>query len=175
MTAIPVICDRCRAAGSSGDPPFADFGDLLDFAPVPRRPRVGGWSPDVQRAFIAALAVTGSARQSAAAVGRAQYGVEQLRNAKASEGFNAAYDRALAIAEEKGRHRLAAGVAALVRADASALPPPVETAESDNTSPLKVLAPTTAELRFPRGGFLRLCVVESGADLPPLQYLSASE
>ena len=117
---IPVICDRCRTAGSAGSAPFTDLGDLLDFAPVPRRPRVGGWSADVQRAFIAALAVTGSARQSAAAVGRAQYGVEQLRRAKGSAGFNAAFDRAMTLAGEKGRHRLAAGVAAVARADAAA-------------------------------------------------------
>jgi hypothetical protein len=123
---IPLICDRCRAQGIPGAPPFADLGDLLDFAPVPRRPRVGGWDAQAQRAFIAALAVTGSPRQSAAAVGRAQFGVDQLRRAKGSEGFNAAYDRALALAQEKGRHRLAAGMAALVRADAAASRPPLE-------------------------------------------------
>ena len=64
---IPVICDRCRAEGFGNAEEFADFGDLLDFEPVPRRPRADGWTPEVQRAFIAALAVTGSDRQAARA------------------------------------------------------------------------------------------------------------
>jgi hypothetical protein len=115
---IPVICDRCRAEGVAGEAQFADFGDLLDFEPVPRRPRADGWTPELQRAFIAALAVTGSPRRGARAVGKAQYGAEQLRKAKGAEGFNAAWDRAMALAAEKGRHRLAAGISAAIEADA---------------------------------------------------------
>jgi hypothetical protein len=119
MTApIPVICDRCRATGDAGEAPFADFGDLLDFKPVPRRPRADGWNPELQRAFIAALAVTGSPRRAARAVGKAQYGAEQLRKAEGAEGFNVAWDKAMALAAEKGRHRLAAGISAVIEADA---------------------------------------------------------
>jgi hypothetical protein len=131
---IPVVCDRCRAEGMAGEEAFADFGDLLDFEPVPRRPRADGWTPDLQRAFIAALAVTGSPRRAARAVGKAQYGAEQLRKAKGAEGFNAAWDRAMALAAEKGRHRLAAGISAAIEADArpdlvkAAPPPPDEPA-----------------------------------------------
>lgn len=107
---IPVICDRCRAEGFGDAEGFADFGDLLDFEPVPRRPRADGWTPEVQRAFIAALAVTGSDRQAARAVGKAQYGVEQLKKAKGNEGFMAAHARALAFAADDRNRRLAAGV-----------------------------------------------------------------
>lgn len=119
---IPVICDRCRARGAAGEAQFADFGDLLDFEPVPRRPRADGWTGELQRAFIAALAVTGSPRRAARAVGKAQFGADQLRKAKGAEGFNAAWDKAMAQAAEKGRHRLAAGFGAVVREDALSRP-----------------------------------------------------
>lgn len=119
---VPVLCDRCRAAGHAGESPFAHLGDLLDFEPVPRRPRIGGWTPDVQRAFIAALAATGSARRAAAAVNRAQYGVVQLLNAKGSASFAAAYARAMEMAEADERERLAEGVSATLRTAADAWP-----------------------------------------------------
>ncbi len=119
---IPVICDRCRARGVAGEADFTDFGDLLDFEPVPRRPRADGWTPELQRAFIAALAVTGSPRRAARAVGKAQFGADQLRKAKGAEGFNAAWDKAMALAAEKGRHRLAAGFDAVLREDRRSLP-----------------------------------------------------
>src|SRR4051794_11084909 len=75
---IPVVCDRCREEGLAGAESFAGLGDLLDFEPVPRKTaRADGWTPDKQRAFIAALAVTGSDRRAAHAVGMAPNGVEQ--------------------------------------------------------------------------------------------------
>lgn len=110
---IPVICDRCRGEDFGHAEGFADVGDLLDFEPVPRRPRADGWTSEVQRAFIAALAVTGSDRQAARAVGKAQYGVEQLKKAKGNEGFMAAHARALALAADDRNRRLAAGVRAV--------------------------------------------------------------
>jgi hypothetical protein len=120
---IPVVCTRCRAEGVAGAEGFEDLGDLLDFAPVPRRPRADGWTPDVQRAFIAALAVTGSERQAAAAVGKAQYGVTQLKQSPGNESFMAARERALAMAEaDKGR-RLAGGVHAVTAPAAHWRPP----------------------------------------------------
>jgi len=120
---IPVICDRCRAEGFGDAGGFADFGDLLDFEPVPRRPRADGWTPEVQRAFIAALAVTGSDRQAARGVGKAQYGVEQLKKAKGNEGFMAAHARALATAADDKNRRLAAGVHAVAGPAAHWRPP----------------------------------------------------
>jgi hypothetical protein len=66
---IPVICDRCRATGIAGEADFSHLGDLLDFAPVPRKTeRADGWSPEKQRAFIAALSPPGSKRQAALAI-----------------------------------------------------------------------------------------------------------
>ena len=56
MSTIPVICDRCRKVGYSGDGDFSHLGDLLEFTPVPRKKeRVDGWTAERQRAFIAAL------------------------------------------------------------------------------------------------------------------------
>lgn len=119
-TPIPLTCDRCRVEGAAGEDPFAQYAELLDFEPVPRRPRADGWDAEVQRAFIAMLAATGSPRQAAAAVGKAQFGVEQLRKAKGNESFMAAFDRAMAFFAENRSQRLAEGV----RAATAAIPRP---------------------------------------------------
>jgi hypothetical protein len=106
---FPVLCDRCHAQGLAGEAEFerlAGLGDLLDFEPVPRRvARADGWTPDIQRAYVAALAVTGSERQAAAAVERAAYGVTQLRQAEGNEGFLAACEKAMEIYRERERVR----------------------------------------------------------------------
>lgn len=112
MSSIPVICDRCRQLGTAGAGDFSHLGDLLDFAPVPRRKeRVDGWNAEKQRAFIAALAATGSKRRAAMAIGMAAYGVDQLLKAAGSDSFKAAFDRAMAIARQGGTMRIARGVA----------------------------------------------------------------
>lgn len=61
---VPVICDSCRKTGLSGEADFTHLGDLLEFDPVPVQPRVNGWDPEAQRAFIALLAATGSKRRA---------------------------------------------------------------------------------------------------------------
>lgn len=99
--AIPVVCDTCRASGIAGEGPFAAIPDILEFEPVPRRAHANGWSPEHQRAFIAALAITGSPRQAARHVGRAQFGAEQLRSAKGGRSFAAAWDAALELARDR--------------------------------------------------------------------------
>jgi hypothetical protein len=66
---LPVICEKCRATGMAGDEAFSAIPDILDFTPVQRRARAYGWSPELQRAFIAALAITGSRREAARAIG----------------------------------------------------------------------------------------------------------
>lgn len=123
MSTIPVICDRCRSAGHSGKGDFSHLGDLLDFAPVPRRPRVGGWDPDAQRAFIAALSATGSKRRAAMSIGRSAFGVDQLLKAAGSDSFRAACERAMAIARQNGSMKLAQGVADAAARNAQLAPP----------------------------------------------------
>lgn len=111
MSTIPVICDRCRSVGNSGEGDFSHLGDLLDFTPVPRRKRVNGWDAEAQRAFIAALAMTGSKTTAAKSLGRNPFGIDQLLKAEGSESFRLAFDRAIAIAEKNGAMRIATGVA----------------------------------------------------------------
>jgi len=121
---IPVICDRCRAEGVAGDDPFAAFGTLLDFEPVPRRKRrADGWTPEVQRAFVAALSLTGSDRAATRAVGKAQFGVDQLRRAEGNESFLAACDEAMAMAADERSRRLAEGLRAIAAEQSGWRPP----------------------------------------------------
>ena len=120
---IPVICDRCRQTGIAGETDFSHLGDLLEFDPVPRRPRVKGWSPERQRAFIAALSATGSKRQAAQAVGMATYGVDQMLKSEDGDSFKAAFDRAMAIAARHGSMKIAQGVADAAARNAQLTPP----------------------------------------------------
>jgi hypothetical protein len=91
----PVVCDRCRAEGLAGLGSFSAMKPLLDFTPVPRRYRHDGWTPKRQRAFIAALAETGSVAQAAAAVNMTPEGAYNLRRQPGSDEFRAAWDAAL--------------------------------------------------------------------------------
>jgi len=110
---IPVLCDLCAARGEAGGVDFTMFGDLLDFEPVPRKKqRADGWTPEVQRYFIAALALTGSERQAAHAVGKAQFGVTQLKTAEGNESFMAAHAKAMAFYEAERSRRLSEGLQA---------------------------------------------------------------
>ncbi len=112
---LPVICDQCRAAGMAGDAAFSAIPDLLDFTPVPRRARADGWKEEHQRAFIAALAITGSPRQAARAIGKHQFGAEGLRNARGGKSFAAAWDAAIELARERETHRIQGNLAELAR------------------------------------------------------------
>ena len=71
---------------------------LPPFAPVPReKDRSNGWKPEVQRAFIEALAETGSVRSAARRVGRAEVGAYLIRRHPDAQEFRAAWDAALDI------------------------------------------------------------------------------
>ncbi|WP_447726266.1 hypothetical protein [Sphingomonas koreensis] len=73
-----------------------DRPPLPEFTPVPRRHnRHDGWTPERQRAFIEALADTGSVTRAAAQVNIAQTNCYSLRRAPGAEGFRAAWDAAL--------------------------------------------------------------------------------
>jgi hypothetical protein len=112
---IPVICDRCRAEGVAGDPQFSAIADILDFEPVQRRARADGWSAEYQRAFIAALAITGAPRRAARAIGKHAFGAEQLRKARGARSFAAAWDAALEIYRDREAMRLKDNMAELAR------------------------------------------------------------
>lgn len=73
-----------------------DRPPLPDFTPVPRRNnRHDGWTPERQRAFIEALADSGSVTRAAAMVNMAQANCYTLRRAPGAESFRAAWDAAL--------------------------------------------------------------------------------
>ena len=111
--AVPVICDRCRAEGQAGDPAFAAIPDILAFDPVPRRARVDNWTAEHQRAFIVALAITGSPRQAARALGRHPFGAEQLRTARGGRGFAEAWEAAMDLARDREFARIHANLSDL--------------------------------------------------------------
>ena len=121
---IPVICDRCRSTGISGEADFSHLGDLLEFDPVPRKhDRVDGWHAERQRAFIAALAATGSKRRAAQSLGMATFGIDQMLKARGNESFRLAYDRAMAIAKANGSMNIARGIADAAARQSQLTPP----------------------------------------------------
>lgn len=69
---------------------------LPDFTPVPRsKDRSNGWKPEVQRAFIEALADTGSVSDACRRVGRTTVGAYHLRRHPEAGEFRAAWEAAL--------------------------------------------------------------------------------
>lgn len=73
----------------------------FEWRPVPRRPRADGWTPEVQRSFIQALADTGLVEHAARAVNMSVQSAYRLRNASESRGFAQAWHAALASAAER--------------------------------------------------------------------------
>jgi hypothetical protein len=97
---ISVTCDRCGAAGIAGLADFSLLGDLLAFAAVPRRnKRKDGWTPVLQREFIARLAQTASPQMAADAMGKNLHGVKKLLVAAGADAFRAAWERAVELGE----------------------------------------------------------------------------
>jgi hypothetical protein len=68
---------------------------LPKFAPVPRKPRHDGWTPERQKAFIEALADTGSVSRAAAMVNMSSEGAYYLRRQPGADGFRRAWEAAL--------------------------------------------------------------------------------
>jgi hypothetical protein len=77
----------------------------------------------VQRAYIAALSLTGSDRAACRAVAKSAFGVNQLLAHEGSDGFAAAREQALAIAADERSRRLAEGLRT-VAAEQSGWRPP---------------------------------------------------
>ena len=68
---------------------------LPQFEPVPRKYRHDGWTPERQKAFIAALADTGSVKRAAFHVNMSPEGAYWLRRQPGSETFRRAWEAAL--------------------------------------------------------------------------------
>lgn len=103
---MPVICDVCRKHGNAGGDGFAEIADILNFEPVPRRTQVNNWTAELQRAFVAALAITGSERRAGKAIGRHEYGAQKLRKARGGKAFDEACEAALQIYRDREMVRL---------------------------------------------------------------------
>ena len=66
-----------------------------DWVPVLKKRRKDGWSPDKQRAFIEALADTGSVATAAQRVGMSESSAYRLRRAPGAEAFVRAWGAAI--------------------------------------------------------------------------------
>jgi hypothetical protein len=75
--------------------PRVDRDPLPDFDAVPRKYRHDGWTPERQRAFIEALADTGSVRRAALQVNMSSVACYYLRRQPGAEGFRRAWEAAL--------------------------------------------------------------------------------
>ena len=98
---LPVICDKCAAEGIAGDEAFADIPYLLAFDPVPRPAHDRLWDAPTQRAFVAALAVTGSIERAARSIRRHAFAIEKLRKSRGAREFNEACEAALDVARQR--------------------------------------------------------------------------
>ena len=81
---------------------------LLDFEPAPRKnKRKDGWTPALQKRFVAFLAHSGSPNMAAEALGKNRHGVEKVYKAEGAEEFRAAWDGAVDLFAERDAERRA--------------------------------------------------------------------
>jgi len=86
-----------------------DIAALLRFEPVPRKVEVeGGWTPELQREFIARLAAHGSANKACDEMGKNRTGLTKLYNNPQGASFRAAWDGAVTLARQRKAAREAA-------------------------------------------------------------------
>lgn len=94
-----------------------EIAPLLDFDPVPVKPRANGWDAEAQRAFVALLAITGSKLRAARAIGRVPASMDRILKRDDAAGLRDAQDRALALYRRNHSEKLAHGFAAARKAD----------------------------------------------------------
>ena len=79
---------------------------LPAFTPVPRKYRHDGWTPERQRAFIAALADTGCISRACRYVNMSAEGAYYLRRQAGSESFRRAWEAALDLGVQRLKDEL---------------------------------------------------------------------
>jgi hypothetical protein len=105
---IPTPCPSLEGRGDELDDP--EILALLDFEPVPRKcEREDGWTPALQRRFIANLARTGSPGKACDALGKRRSGIDKLAKLEAAASFRDAWARAVELAQERKAARIEAG------------------------------------------------------------------
>src|SRR3546814_12131281 len=77
------------------------YTTLFRSVPVLKKRRKDGWSPDKQRAFIEALADSGSVATAAQSVGMSESSAYRLRRAPGAEAFDRAWGAAIDAAAKK--------------------------------------------------------------------------
>jgi hypothetical protein len=83
---------------------------LLDFQAVPRRcKKEGGWTAEMQRLFIAKLAVHGSPGKACDELGMYRSGIDKVFKSEGAESFRAAWAAAVELADRRRIERVAAG------------------------------------------------------------------
>ena len=94
-SSTPVVADN----GTEPDP---ELEALLDFEPVPRQVKVeGGWTPELQREFIARLAEHGSPTRACEELGKNRTGINKLYRSPHGASFRAAWHDAVELAERR--------------------------------------------------------------------------
>jgi len=74
---------------------------FIAFTPVPLRARADGWAPELQLAFVRALAGGAKPGEAARALGKNRQNAYALRRRPGAESFAAAWDEAVACARRR--------------------------------------------------------------------------
>ena len=94
-------------------PPVIDDPEilaLLDFEPVPRRfKKEDGWTPQMQRLFIARLAAHGSPGKACNELGKYRSGIDKVFHSAGAESFRDAWAAAVELADRRRAEQAAAG------------------------------------------------------------------
>jgi len=96
--------DAVPALTAASTPAFDAHGHdpaAYDWVPVLKKRRKDGWSPDKQRAFIEALADSGSVVTAARTVGMSESSAYRLRRSPGAEAFDRAWGAAIDAASKK--------------------------------------------------------------------------
>lgn len=81
-----------------------EIAPLLTFTPVPRKAlRPNGWTPDLQREFIAYLAWCGIPSLAAKTLDKNLSGIATIYKTQGSDSFRASWDAAVALGERRNR------------------------------------------------------------------------
>lgn len=101
----PIPAPDATLAPATDDSPALDAHGhdpaAYDWVPVLKKRRKDGWSPDKQRAFIEALADSGSVATAALTVGMSESSAYRLRRAPGAEAFDRAWSAAIDAASKK--------------------------------------------------------------------------
>lgn len=110
-----------------------ELPDFLHFAPVPLKSRHDGWSPDLQRRFVLALAEGAGVGAAARSAGKNRQTAYALRKRPGAGSFAAAWDAALAFAKGVKAAKAALPAPPPARPAAAAPDAPIRRGEGDKS------------------------------------------